>query len=253
MRAGKRAMATALVVLVATMVPAPVPVRAGTWTGASTEWTQISNNIQLLQHTISLIQTVMNLKRQVEYMARNAKNIDSPESFLRTMGSVGGLINQMRGILFASESIVDRWKQTHPGHKDLEQYYSTPADAYTKIDESTRQAVQRSMEVLDLQANSVDGWPQDRTILAELKDKAQTVSGQLQAAKVTNDLLIEVVRQLHLLRGVQIAHAEMMGYHISGETQRRQFEDKHMRSRALDGYSGRYRGDGVVDPSRTTW
>lgn len=240
------------ILLAGLLVSAPLRVGAGTFTGGASEWTEIANHVQLIEHTINLIQMVVGIKRQIEYMAQHAKSIRSPEEFLSVMQNAAGLIGQMRGILFASGSIIERWKTMHPGNKDLSKWYSDPADAYKQIDESTRQAVQRSMEVLELQANTADGWPQDRTILAQLAAKAQTADGQLKAAQVANDLLLEVIRQLHLLRGVQIAHAEMTGYQISGETQRRQFEDKFMRSRRF-GYTGRYRGDSYVDPTTTTW
>jgi hypothetical protein len=145
----------------------------------------------------------------------------------------------MQFLLFNSESIVERWKQAHPGRKDPTELGYTSTEVYREIDESTRKAVSRSMEALELQANSADGWPTDRTIYQNLQAKMQTVTGQLQAAMVANELLLEVIRQLHLLRQVQIAHAEMMGYHVSAESQRRQYDDT-IRNKRLE-YTGEFR------------
>lgn len=237
------------VVVMAAVLSAPMRVGAGTWTGGASEWTQISNNIQLIMHTVSLIQTVVNLGKQLALQIKMAATQKSPEAFLQLMGGVGGLITQMRGLLFQSESIVSRWEKTHQGSQNPNNIYESPSEAYRKIDESTRQAVKRAMDVLELQSNSADGWPKDQDILKQLSEKAHSADGEVKCLQVALDLLLEIIRQLHLLRGVQIAHAEMMGYHVSGETQRRQFEDKYLRDQRL-GYTGRYRATRTVDPSR---
>jgi P-type conjugative transfer protein TrbJ len=226
----------------------PRPVHAGTWTGGASEWTQISNNIQLIEHTINLIQMVVRIGKQLKWMEKQAEKLASLDDFMNLVGSVGGLLGQVRGVLFASESLVKRWEDTHQGSRDLYQYYDSPSSAYRAIDESTRQAVVRNLKVLDIQVNSADGWPKDQQILNDLRDSIHNTDGQLKALQALGDLLVEVIRQLHLLRGVQVAHAEMMGYAVSGETQRRQFEDKVVRER-FGGYTGQFAGGTMLDPA----
>lgn len=204
---------------------APLGARAGTMTGGATEWTQLTNMTQLLTHTIQFIQQVRALRQQVEWMAKAGRGLVAPLEFLNTMQSTAGMVTEMRGIVFAGQSMSERWEDVHPGRTDLYQRYGSPAKAYAAIDESTRKSVQRAMQVLDLQVASKGGWPKDRQILAALSAKAQSADGQLKCTQVTNMLLLEMIRQLHLLRGVQIAHAEMMGYDVSGQVQRRQYEE----------------------------
>lgn len=237
-RASRAVLAT---VLATSLVTLPVPVRAGTMTGGATEWTQITNMINLIQHTVSLVQSAISLQKQVEFWIQASKRADSPMDVLVMAQSLGAIVSRIQGLLFASGSIVERWKQTHPGRKAPEELGLQPKEAYHQIEKSTQSAVARSLEALDIQGNSADGWPKDRTIYANLQAKSQTVNGQLEAAMVGNELLLEVIRQLHLMRQIQISHAEMMGYHVSAESQRRQYDEEMLRRRV--GYTGRYRGD----------
>ena len=230
---------------------APVGVRAGTITGGATEWTQLTNMVQLIAHTVQFVRQVRGIKKQVEMMGKAGEVLGRPREFLNMMNQVGGLLGQMRGILYASESMVERWEKIHPGRKDFrDQGYKSSAKAYAAIDESTRKSVHRAMKVLDIQVSSKDGWPKDREVLKQLADKADSADAQLKCTQVTNLLLLEMIRQLHLLRGVQIAHAEMMGYSVAGVVQRRQYQE-HQADRQLR--RGTVDEEPVVDIARGGW
>lgn len=247
---GHRCMRGALTVgLAASLTAMPVTrVLAGTFTGGATEWTQVTNMIQLMQHSVSLFQSVIQLKKQCDYWYKNTKGMDSPMGVLQAAQGLSGLLGRMQGLLFASGAMLDRWQQTHPGRRSPEELGYDPREAYHRIEASTQSAVSRSLAVLDIQGNSADGWPTDRTIYASLADRMQTAGGQLQVSQVTNELLLEVIRQLHLMRQVQIAQAEMMGYHVSAESQRREYGDELLQRRL--GYTGRYRATELDDFSK---
>jgi len=244
----KGARALLVVVLSVTLSAAPMSARAGTWTGGATEWTQISNNIQLIQHGITLISQAMALWQQVKYWKQTLETFKSPQDAMAILNGFQGILATLQGILFAGESLAVRWRQTHPGAELPEAKGYTDDQAYKRIDQGVNRAVERALEVLDAQGNSVDGWPKDRTIFANLEAKMGTVNGQMQAAQVANELLLEIIRQLHLLRQVQMAHASMMGEFASAESQRRLYRERIIERD--HGYTGRFRATAPVDWSQ---
>lgn len=100
----------------------------------------------------------------------------------------------------------------------------------------------KTMRVLDVQ-NTGD----DARIFQNLQLKMQSVSGQLQAQKAANELLLEIIRQLVALRAVVSAHANMMGEFVGADAQRRQFDDA---IGERERYHGKYRSLNPIDWSK---
>jgi P-type conjugative transfer protein TrbJ len=240
-------------VLIVALVVAPLPAaRAGTLTGGATEWTQIANMVQLIQQTVSAIQQVMALQRQIKYWAQSTRAIGSPAGAFAIFQGFDAILRRVQHLLFAGGSIAERWAQTHPGRKTaVDAGFASAPELYQAIEEDTRKAVARSLEVLDIQGDGPDGWQKDKAIFGKLQTKMQTVGGQLEASMTANELLLEIIRQLQLMRQVQIAQAEMMGYHVSRDVQRRQLSEREMQERFR--YTGRYREDGALGASFESW
>ena len=254
--------AAACSVSLALLAAAPLPARAGTFTGGATEWTQIQNGIVLLQKLFHNIQMVVQLYQHTRYWAQTVKKLgqsQDPRAILNGFRMVTGMT---RGVLFASERLAQRWraaeadsltgswKTTHPGRKDPSKVAGTDPEAYRRIDESIQRSVEKALRVLDAQG-SASAVQNEEQVFQRLQSKVagQGVQGQLQAAMVANELLLDIDHQLRLTRQLLQGLVNVMAEQASGDAQRRQYDDA---IRARDpGYTGRYRGRGAIDLMRT--
>jgi len=226
----------------------PLGVRAGTMTGGATEWTQLMNNVALLQQVVQAIRMVVSLKKQIEYWKQSVAQLKSPQDALNIFRGFQDVLSSTQRIVFAGQSLKDRWAELHPGLVDPHKNDLTDEDAYHRVDEGVRKAVDKTMAVLDVQNLGTNGAAKDKQVFQALQTKMQTVNGQVEAIMMSNELLLEILRQLHRLRDVATAHANMMGEAVSSDSQRRQYDDA-IRHRDWT-YTGSFRSRNAIDFSK---
>lgn len=243
----KRANRGLAVVLASSLMVTSSTTHAGTWTGGASEWTQIANNIQLVLQYVQQIMMVVNLAKQVAMMVKMTAKANSPQEAFAVMSGMHQIFGTVGQIVFQGRSLTDQWKQSHPGLKTPDvpaqaggQGYGSIEEAYDAIDKNLHAAAERSLKALDvhLDPNNVR---QDEQLLEQLKNKAESAEGQMQATQATNALLLEVIRQLNLIRQVNVIQAQMVTLAASDEAQRRMYVSA-VRQRDY-AYRGLYRGN----------
>ena len=89
--------------LVAALASMPAPGRAGTMTGASTEWTQIANNVQLvLQYVQQIIDYAMQIQHLVE-LSKMTALFQDPRNTLTIMSMFSQLLAGLNQTIFGQE------------------------------------------------------------------------------------------------------------------------------------------------------
>lgn len=242
----RASVATATVLML--LAGMPIEARAGTMTGGASEWTQIMNNVALLQQVVHAIRMVVALKKQIEYWKQSVAQLKSPQDALNIFRGFENLLSSTQRIIFAGQSLKDRWEQLHPGRVDPKANDTTDEEAYRRIDESVRKAVDKTLSILDVQSVGSNGAAKDKQVFEKLQTKMQAINGQVEAIMMGNELLLEILRQLHRLRDVVTAHANMMGEAVSAESQRRQYDDA-IRERDWT-YSGSFASRKSIDFSK---
>lgn len=238
---------------------APFGARAGTMTGAATEWTQIMNNVTLIQQVIHAIQQVMQLKQTIKYWAQTVKTLGRSQNPIDILRGVQSAISTTRTVLFAGETLARRWNEkqrtgltedwakAHPGSKDPHALGKADPEAFRRVDERVQLAVEKTMRTLDSQYNQLDT---EEKVFARLQQKVSgegeglseddKVKGQLQAAMLANELLLELLKEQKLTRQLLQSQALLMGEQVSAQAQYRQYDDAIRRRDP--GYTGRFRG-----------
>jgi P-type conjugative transfer protein TrbJ len=230
-------------VLVLALLGAPAAGRAGTFTGGATEWTQISNNVQLTMQLVQQVMMVAQLIRQVKMMVVMTKRSRSPAEALAIMNGFHSILGAAANFVFVGKNLTDQWKRTHPGEQTPEiQGYGSIEHAYDSIDKDLRGAAEQSLKTLDVHLDPKN-VRQDQQIAEQLKAKMETAAGQMQAQQATNELLLEIIRQLGLIRQVNIVQARMTAVGLSDEAQRRLYRSAVIQ-RDYE-YRGLYIGSGA--------
>lgn len=227
--------------LAAALGATPASSRAGTWTGGASEWTQISNNIQLVLQYIQQVMMVVQLAKQVAMMIIMTKRAKSPAEAFAVMSGMHQIFGTAAGFVFQGRALTQQWKDTHPGEKTPDvPGYGSIEQAYDAIDQNLHAAAERSLKALDVHVDP-NGVNQDKQILEQLKNKAESAEGQMQAQQATNALLMEVIRQLMLIRQVNVIQAQMVTLAASDDAQRRLYRSATQQRDYA--YQGLFRGD----------
>lgn len=222
----------------AAVVTVPAGGRAGTLTGGATEVTQIMNNVQLMLQLSQQIVMVVRLIQQCRMMKRATDSFSSQTEAGAIAQSFISIFGQFSQAAFVGRSLSEQWRATHPGAQEPEAAgYKSVSKAYDAIDRDLHTAAATSLKALDVHVDPKTG-ASERQIFEALKLKMLSAQGQMQATQVTNELLLEVIRQFHLLRQVTVVQARMQAVGFSDEAQRRLY-----RSSVVDRdykYRGKY-------------
>lgn len=220
----RRQFVAALVLLSGSLTRAR-QVQAASMVAGALEPTQIANMIQLIEHTVHFIQMVVSLAKQVNYWQQNLRRFAEGDfkAAKALMGSVGGLVNEFRGITFAARSNIESFKKEHPGH-------AAPADndykkAYRDLDKQTVESVERALKAMDVQLNDENGGlKRQHEVVEQLANKIDAADGTAKGLQITNKLLVQLIQLAEKQIVVMTAHAQQMGMYAANETQRRSYE-----------------------------
>ncbi|MFM2415300.1 MAG: hypothetical protein RL385_23 [Pseudomonadota bacterium] len=249
MKIAHRKVTSRLVALTVAVAVASTPVRgrAGAIAGGASEWTQVANNIQLVMQLINQIMMVKRLINQVKMMAKMTKS-GKLLAAISVFQGFSSILANSAVLAFAGVKAVKEWQKTHPGEKAPDAAgYETIDKAYVAMDRDLHATAQRGLAVLDIQTDK-SAMEDDQNIMEELKDKMETAEGQMQAQQAANEILLELVRQLNLLRQVLLVQSRLVAATSAEEAQRRMYARENRGD--FFKYTGKYRGKVAgFDPS----
>jgi P-type conjugative transfer protein TrbJ len=211
-------------------------------TGGSTEWTQISNNIQLV---LQYVQQIFDYAMQVQHMAQFSKMtalFKDPQNMIAIASMFTQLLSGLNQVAFSGKSLAEQWRRTHPGEQEpAAAGYRSIEEAYAAIDKDLNRAAEQSLKALDIYLEP-ENIKSEEAILQALQAKMATADGQARLAQVANELSFEIIRQLTLIRQVLQVQARMTAEDVSAEAQQRLYK-REQKSRDYQ-YRGRYRAGG---------
>jgi type IV secretion system protein TrbJ len=193
-----RRMIPAIVVLLAMSLQ---PLHAGVIAGFATEWTQIANNIQLIN---SYIQLVRQLEQQVLMyadMVRNTRVLPS-----QVFGPIEDDINQLAGIVqmgralaYSMGSLDSEFRIRFPG------YTRTPGKWFKDYKTWTETSLDTMLGTLKAAGLQGEQLQSEQGVLAVLRRMASSSDGRLVALQVVGDIAEQQTQQLMKLRQLMLA------------------------------------------------
>lgn len=176
------------------MIATPAP--AANW---ATEWTQILNNIQLINQTKNQIEGLYN---DAEMIRNQIESLKSIASYQGTWEDLNRILGQIEGIRQRNESVWNdvqgayrRAQELFPGI-DKEQDY---AKAMKAVNDPVLTAADGAVTISqDREAQRVREEEAVRTLL----QKSDAAVGQTQTLQTMNQLMAELIRQMQDLRAL---------------------------------------------------
>ena len=207
-----------------TLALAPQPARAGTVTGAATEWTQLLNNVELAQiaategailstETESLVAQLDQLRTQLaafEIMQRNIKSL--PERHLRE--AMGAVLN-LREIAGAAQSIsrsgasLDDFLRsdliTDPLFERRGLDRAGSRESYTKWNNRWNASLENGLRGAGFTLEDVESEAQ---LLDRISTRFGSEAGQMQVLQGANQIAASMARQMNDLRALTATQSE---------------------------------------------
>ncbi|MHB2268068.1 P-type conjugative transfer protein TrbJ [Pseudaminobacter salicylatoxidans] len=200
---------------------------AGAATGGATEWTQLLNNVQLLEQSGQGVTQINNQVTQITNQMTQIQNqLDQYRTMLQNLeklpdniwGQAQQDLNQLRnlvqqgdGIAFSMGGLDDVLKQRFPsfeefasGVKGGENY----SDQYQSWSQTNRDTIGGTLAQAGLTAQQFDS---EQSTMRELQSQSQSAVGQMQALQVGHSIASQQVEQMQKLRGLVAQQSTMMG------------------------------------------
>ncbi|NKK39752.1 P-type conjugative transfer protein TrbJ [Rhizobium leguminosarum bv. viciae] len=208
-------------------------VRAGTATGAATEWTQLANNAQLVDLMKSSGIQVDNQLTQISQLAEQIQNqLKIYENMLQNTaqlpdhvwGQVESDLNQLRsiidqgqGIAFSMGNADDVLQQRFQSYADLKTNLpdnTTFSSTYQSWSNTNRDTIASSLKAASLTADQFDS---EEDTMSSLRSMSETADGQMKALQVGHEIAAQQVAQMQKLRGLVSQQMTMMGTWLQTE------------------------------------
>ena len=217
----------AVVVSVLCWTVSPSHGLAGVGVGGATEWTQILNNIQLVELAGTNAEQVAQNVQQIAHQATQIENqLNQYRAMLQNLerlpqniwgeavedlNRLQRLVSQGEGIAFSLGGLDDVLRQRFPSFDEVQTGLSqgrTFSDEYARWSQTNRDTISGTLAAAGLTAQQ---FQTEAYTLAQLHAQSQSAVGQMQALQVGHAIANQQVEQMQKLRGLISQQTAMMG------------------------------------------
>jgi P-type conjugative transfer protein TrbJ len=215
------------------MLIAGGPAYASSATGAATEWTQLANNVQLVDLMKSSGIQVDNQLTQISQLAEQIQNqLKMYENMLQNTaqlpknvwGEVQGDLDQLRDIVGQGQAIsfkmgsadstlqqrFESYAELSKGLQDKKNFSAS----YQSWSDTNRDTIAGTLRAAGLTAEQFDS---EESTMEKLRGMSDSSDGQLKALQVGHEIAAQQVAQMQKLRGLVSQQMAMMGTWLQSE------------------------------------
>lgn len=190
---------------------------------SATEATQAMNFLQLVQMATTAESQLRSVQMMVEFQRTNMERLSRGDiQAIRGTVSQAMMVQTMvAGYLAARRSNSQTLESAYPSPAKLDGRFQTWAhlrEHQIQVERDTHEAFEVAATVLDKQLS--EGLREDGRLLQKLRDSAGNANSEAKHLQVTNQILLELVRQLHLLR-TEAMSAHRMDVMVAASDQQR--------------------------------
>lgn len=209
------------------------PARAGTATGAATEWTQLANNAELIKLLESSGTQVHNQLTQINQLAQQIETqLNIYQNMLQNTatlpehiwGQVEADLNQLRSIVETGQSIAfsmgnadDVLQQRFHSYSTLRTTLpnnATFSSTYQTWSDTNRETIASTLRAAGLTSEQ---FTTEEATMSSLRSMSETANGQMKALQVGHQLAAQQVEQTQKLRGLVAQQTTMTATWLQSE------------------------------------
>ncbi|NQY75143.1 MAG: P-type conjugative transfer protein TrbJ [Candidatus Margulisbacteria bacterium] len=186
----------------------------------ATEWTQIANNIELIDVAIKEAQQVANQIQVIKNMTDNTLSVPN-QIWGNTMDQLMRLnqvVQDGHALAYSMSNIDEVFASRYLGYKKYQQLqlnddgYVTQYQVWSRTNQDT---IRASLKAANLQSQQFND---EEETLNQLEQMSESSHGRLQAIQVGNQIATQQVRQTQKLRQLMMSQMQMQGAYLATQT-----------------------------------
>jgi type IV secretion system protein TrbJ len=179
----------------------PISSGAGVIGGFATEWTQLANNLQLINNYIRQGEELRQKILMVADMARNAANLPFQVfgPVMADIGRLAGVVRNGRALAYSMANLDSEFRNRFRG------YGYNARSWFRDYRDWSQTSLDTTLGTLRAAGLQGDQLASEQAVLDQLRGMAQSSEGRMKALQVSNQILEQQVQQLMKLRQLVLA------------------------------------------------
>lgn len=199
--------------------------------GGSTEFTQILNNVELIQVAKTELESLKQQIRQYQILMRNMKRLpdDVKRQVERDLRRLAELVTLGRGVSYSSGRIDAAFRETY---QDFDYYQSMPVGQrnektyeahYRRWTQANHDSVKGALRAANLQA---DQFTDEAQAMRTIQRQMMGAEGQMQVLQAAGQIAAMQVEQMQKLRQLVATQIQIQSVQVASETKERAMKAK---------------------------
>lgn len=200
--------------------------------GGALEFTQIANNIQLMQQYVqqalqvqNQIQQIANQLSMYQNMITNTQNfISNPfQSVTQTLAQLQQAINQASNISYTVGSIDTYFQQLNPNYAQMFQNNTYEQQQQTwrnEVDEYCKAALKTA-------GHNISNLQTEAQVLQTLNQASQSAAGQKAAVQVGNEIALQMASKIGELKALVAAQTQAQTIYIAEKQAKEKADEEY--------------------------
>lgn len=172
---------------------------------------------QLKKQAEYLLEQLKTLKSQLEVMLLQVQKLTHSKYEWRTIQesikNLGDIIKQTKGIAYSAKDINQTFKNIFPGYREQEDY----SEEYEEIINTTQNTLNGVLQSIN--QNTAD-FATSTSRMNDLKAASESAVGETSAIQATNQIVLELLVQIQLLRQIIAAQTNAQAIYYATEIQK---------------------------------
>ncbi len=197
------------------------PAKTGVMIGLATEWTQIANNLQLVNSYIRQGEELRQKILMVADMARNTANLPYQVfgPVLADISRLAGVVQNGRALAYSMANLDAEFRRRFRGYGYSARRWFVDYRDWSQTSLDTTLGTLRAAGMQGEQLAS------EQAVLAQLRTMAQSSDGRMKALQVSNQIMEQQVQQLMKLRQLILADLQSKQAYQAAQIQKQAAEE----------------------------
>jgi P-type conjugative transfer protein TrbJ len=193
----------------------PYALDAGVIAGLATEWTQIANNIQLINSNIQLVQQLAQQVLMYKDMVQNTKVLPSQifGPIRQDISQLAAIVQTGQALAYSMGNLDGEFRSRFPGYARSGNWFQD----YKTWTDTSLDTMLGTLKAAGLQGDELQS---EQGILSTLEQMASDSDGRLEALQVVGDIAEQQIQQLMKLRQIMLADLQSKQAYQAGQVQK---------------------------------
>jgi P-type conjugative transfer protein TrbJ len=171
----------------------------------------------MVEQLIILKKQAVDIRKQLQDMDRQVAKLTNSKydwhGVQNELKNLGNIISQMQGIAYDAQKLDRTFSETFPGYQNKQKYFTQ----YEKIINTAQNTLSGVLQSVSLAAKDFKAAEKR---LNDLKNASESAIGETSAIQAANQIAIEQIEQLQLLRQVIIAQVNAETIYYAAQIQK---------------------------------